>query len=286
MFRVQRIVQIDPTNGELHGAVGHCYLMLSQRSTKIPAVLEALQNGYNAYAQAITHLTDGRDPNLWYGIGLLYERFGALMMPCSEQQAALRHAEEALGSVLRMDPTFEKRSEIYYRLGLIFKQQNQVQQALECFRAICEDPPPPLKQADIWFQIGHVHESIEPSAPSLAKQAYEHVLRLADHSPDVKVSRALRQLGWTCHTSGLKGQLPALLYLQRAVEADPHDAQSWHLLGKCLADRGQCARGPSHRPPPCPSPYLRPRPPRQQTPSPLPPPSRPHPPLELERRPA
>lgn len=33
--------------------------------------------------------------------------------------------------------------------------------------------------------------------------------------------------------------MPALLYLQRAIESDPADGQSWHLLGKCLADHGQ-----------------------------------------------
>eukprot|EP00966_Prymnesium_polylepis_P291088 6723236-Prymnesium_polylepis.1 len=33
--------------------------------------------------------------------------------------------------------------------------------------------------------------------------------------------------------------MPAIAYLQRAVESDPTDGQSWHLLGKCLADHGQ-----------------------------------------------
>eukprot|EP00966_Prymnesium_polylepis_P207330 4802545-Prymnesium_polylepis.1 len=60
---LQRIVQLDASNGELHGAVGHCYLMLSQRSSKIPSVLEALRQGYDAYSKAILHLKDGRDPN-------------------------------------------------------------------------------------------------------------------------------------------------------------------------------------------------------------------------------
>lgn len=72
---LQRIVQLDSTNGELHGAVGHCFLMLSQRSSKIPAILESLRLGYDAYCKAVTHLKDAHDPNLWYGIGLLYERY-------------------------------------------------------------------------------------------------------------------------------------------------------------------------------------------------------------------
>lgn len=136
-------------------------------------------------------------------------------------------------------PEYDHACLPHLRLGVIFQQQGHVQQSLECFRAICENPPPPLKQADVWYQIGHVHESSDPPSPSLAKQAYEHVLRLIEHTQDTKIARALRQLGWTCHTFGLRGSMPALLYLQRAAEADPSDAQNWHLLGRCLADHGQ-----------------------------------------------
>ena len=28
----------------------------------------------------------------------------------------------------------------------------------QCFRYIVQDPPKPLTEEDIWFQIGHVHE--------------------------------------------------------------------------------------------------------------------------------
>ena len=28
----------------------------------------------------------------------------------------------------------------------------------QCFRYIVTDPPKPLSEEDIWFQIGHVHE--------------------------------------------------------------------------------------------------------------------------------
>lgn len=29
---------------------------------------------------------------------------------------------------------------------------------LQCFKYIVTDPPRPLTEEDIWFQIGHVHE--------------------------------------------------------------------------------------------------------------------------------
>lgn len=29
---------------------------------------------------------------------------------------------------------------------------------VKCFKYIVQDPPRPLNEEDIWFQIGHVHE--------------------------------------------------------------------------------------------------------------------------------
>ena len=103
---------------------------------------------------------------MWYGIGILYDRYGSL-----------EHAEEAFSQVMRMDPHFEKANEIYFRLGIIYKQQQKYPQSLEvksvkmfhcwdhptdanaqCFRYIVSDPPRPLTEEDIWFQIGHVYE--------------------------------------------------------------------------------------------------------------------------------
>lgn len=105
---------------------------------------------------------------MWYGIGILYDRYGSL-----------DHAEEAFSSVIRKDPSkrlgmlrnhfdqptelslwtdFEKATEIYFRLGIIYKQQRKSEQSLECFRYILDNPPKPLTGIDIWFQIGHVYE--------------------------------------------------------------------------------------------------------------------------------
>lgn len=65
-------------------------------------------------------LTCNKDPRLWYGIGILYDRYGSL-----------EHAEEAFSQVMQMDPTFDKAHEIYFRLGIIYKQQQRYSQSLE-----------------------------------------------------------------------------------------------------------------------------------------------------------
>jgi tetratricopeptide (TPR) repeat protein len=138
-----------------------------------------------------------------------------------------------------------------HSLGMIYKQQEQPQQALECLQAICDQPPPPLSQADVWYLIGSLQETMEPAAPDFAKQAYEHVLRLMQMSNDPKVARVYRQLGWVCHHWKLDAPLVApigmnhqiqqapIVCLQHALQTDPADAANWHLFARCLLDHNE-----------------------------------------------
>eukprot|EP01112_Ceratiomyxa_fruticulosa_P013180 TRINITY_DN3691_c0_g1_i1.p1 TRINITY_DN3691_c0_g1~~TRINITY_DN3691_c0_g1_i1.p1 ORF type:complete len:845 (-),score=192.51 TRINITY_DN3691_c0_g1_i1:47-2581(-) len=201
----QRILNLENTNGEIWGALGHCYLMMDD-----------LQKAYTAYQQALYHLQNPKDPNLWYGIGILYDRYGSF-----------EHAEEAFTAVLKMDSKFEKANEIYFRLGIIYKQQMKHEQSLECFKYILNKPPRPLVQADIWFQIGHVYELMKDF--HAAKDAYERVLKEnANHA------KVLQQLGWLYHhTISFGNQDVAINYLMKSIDADPNDGQTWYLLGRC-----------------------------------------------------
>lgn len=61
----QRVLKLDEANGEIWGALGQCYLMVDD-----------LHKAYSAYQQALYHLPNPRDPELWYGIGILYDRYG------------------------------------------------------------------------------------------------------------------------------------------------------------------------------------------------------------------
>lgn len=207
----QRVLNIVPENGETWGAMGHCYLMMDD-----------LQKAYTAYQQALYHLPNPKEPKLWYGIGILYDRYGSL-----------EHAEEAFASVVRMDPNYEKANEIYFRLGIIYKQQNKFSASLECFRYILNNPPRPLTEIDIWFQIGHVYEQQKDFVA--AKEAYERVL--AENPAHAKV---LQQLGWLYHQSnaGFENQDMAIQFLTKSLESDANDAQSWYLLGRAyMAER-------------------------------------------------
>ncbi|KAI8340874.1 hypothetical protein BC941DRAFT_348071 [Chlamydoabsidia padenii] len=202
----KRILAIQETNGETWGSLGHCYLMMDQ-----------LQEAYHAYQQALYHLPNPKDPKLWYGIGILYDRYGSI-----------EHAEEAFSAVTRMDPQFEKTNEIYFRLGIIYKQQQKFELSLQCFQYILAHPPKPLTKVDIWFQQGHVHE--QQKEYEKAKEAYERVLT---ENPDH--SKVLQQLGWLYHqqNTSFSNQNMAIQYLTRSLKADSQDAQSWYLLGRC-----------------------------------------------------
>ncbi|KAI5928070.1 hypothetical protein F4810DRAFT_646769 [Camillea tinctor] len=203
---LQAILKIESTNGEVWGSLGHCYLMMDD-----------LQQAYAAYQSALLNLPNPKEPKLWYGIGILYDRYGSL-----------DHAEEAFSQVMQMQPDFEKANEIYFRLGIIYKQQSNFGQSLECFKYIVNSPPPPLTEEDIWFQIGHVHE--QQKDYDSAKAAYGRVLER-----DPTHAKVLQQLGWLHHqqSNSFQTQERAIEYLEKSVSSDNNDAQSWYLLGRC-----------------------------------------------------
>ncbi|KAJ2347267.1 glucose repression mediator protein, partial [Coemansia sp. RSA 2618] len=199
---------MDNTNGEIWGAVGNCYLMLDD-----------LPKAYQAYQNALNSLEEAKEPKLWYGIGIMYDRY------CSYD-----HAEEAFMGVLSMDPNFDKANEIYFRLGIIHKCQGKYPQSLECFNRILSDPPKPLTEADIWFQIGNVHEL--NTEYGLAKEAYDRVLR--ENPQHSKVLQQLATLYFRPNTS-LSNIDAAVQLLTSAIEVDKDkaEAETWYLLGRC-----------------------------------------------------
>ena len=75
--------------GEAWGGLAHCYLMI-----------EELGKAYTCYQQAIAHQGQNQ-PTLWYGIGILYDRYGSL-----------DHAEEAFATVIKMDPSASLHCEL------------------------------------------------------------------------------------------------------------------------------------------------------------------------------
>ena len=132
---LETLLALDESNGEVLGAIGHCHLMLSQQANEVHAALHQLHLAHAAYQKALQHLKDIRDPDIWYGVGLLYDRLSSLLLPGAEQTVCLRHTSEALTAVISIAPSFGKIADVVYRLGLTFKALGETAKALECMHA-------------------------------------------------------------------------------------------------------------------------------------------------------
>lgn len=89
-----------------------------------------------------------QEPKLWYGIGILYDRYGSL-----------DHAEEAFSQVMRMAPTFDKANEIYFRLGIIYKQQSKFEESLQVCREQALTLQYPCTDMSLVLQVHRQHSS-------------------------------------------------------------------------------------------------------------------------------
>ena len=150
---------------------------------------------------------------VWYGIGVLYERCGSY-----------DHAEDALSGVLKMNPNTERKNEILFRLGNIYKQLQKYQQSLQCFQSVINSPPPPRTTADVWLQIGHLHE-LQKNFTS-AIEGYQSGLRLDPNHP-----KLMQHIAWVMlQDTPFSNVGEAIRLLHRASELDASDAQTWYVV--------------------------------------------------------
>jgi tetratricopeptide (TPR) repeat protein len=205
-----RFLNLEKTNGEIWAVLGHCYL-----------IIDDLAKAYSSYQYALQHLHNQKDPYLWYGIAVLYERY-----------LLYDKAEETFLTVLKMDPNFEKSSEIYYRLGMLYFQKGKYEISTQCFKHIMSTPPPPLKETDILFQIGCCYE--QQMEFHKAKEVFENILEIQPKS-----GKALQHLGWIyCNPARSFFNISTgMSLLEQSLEADSEDSQTWYFLGRCYISR-------------------------------------------------
>ncbi|KAI0564799.1 TPR repeat containing protein [Gracilaria domingensis] len=174
-----------------------------------------LQKAYQAYQNALSNLPNPRDPNLWYGIGLLYDRYGSL-----------DNALEAFLAVLSISPDFERADEVCFCIGIIYKEQQKFDEALKYFNrvVVASNPPPPLTRADGWYQIGHVHELKRDINSAI--EMYKQALKENPQHP-----KTLQNYGWLEHSHN-SNAAEAIHLLRRSAEYEPNDGQTWYLLGR------------------------------------------------------
>ena len=147
---------------------------------------------------------------------MLYERCGSF-----------EHAQEAFEGVLKMDPMTNKKPEILYRLGAIYKQTQKYAQSLECFSLIVASPPPPRTAADVWLHIGHIYELQQQYEKAM--EAYQNGMQENANNP-----KLLQHIAWLrLQDCPFQNVSTAVQLLNKASEIDPNDAQSWYILGRC-----------------------------------------------------
>ncbi|CAG9334840.1 unnamed protein product [Blepharisma stoltei] len=150
----EKIVRVDDQNGKAWTALGHCYLLKGD-----------YQKCFTVYQTAIRTCEDSKDPQLWYGIGLLYSKFDSF-----------DHAESAFQSVLRYDSNFDQKHEVLYRLGIIYKHKKEYSTAINHFRnAIYCEKITSAKKIDAMCHIGSCleHENKFDDAVQIYKEALE-----------------------------------------------------------------------------------------------------------------
>ena len=81
---LERVVQVNANDGRSWARLGHCFLKMSE-----------YQKSLSAYQNALYATTNIQCPQLWYDIGLIYDKFNLV-----------EYAEPAFQSVLNIDANF------------------------------------------------------------------------------------------------------------------------------------------------------------------------------------
>lgn len=149
----EKMTSICRENGHAWTALGHCYLLK-----------EDLHKSFQAYQNALYYLENIMDPQLWYGIGILYEKF-----------ESYEHAISSLMAVLKMSPNFYQKSEVLSRLGYIFAKTNDLTNAIVYFQnSILTNTFTSKRKVEILIKIGILHE--EKGEYQEAQKSYEAAL--------------------------------------------------------------------------------------------------------------
>lgn len=153
------------------------------------------------------------DPQLWYGIGILYEKF-----------ESYEHAISSLMAVLKMSPNFYQKSEVLSRLGYIFAKTNDLQNAIVYFQnSILTNTFTPKRKVEILIKIGILHE--EKNELSNAYKSYEAALNLDNDNHTI-----YQHLAWVTFLQGNHPQ--AMEFANKAEEKAPDNLDTYYIKAR------------------------------------------------------
>lgn len=174
---------------------------------------EDLHKSFQAYQNALYYLENIMDPQLWYGIGILYEKF-----------ESYEHAISSLMAVLKMSPNFYQKSEVLSRLGYIFARTNDLSNAIVYFQnSILTNTFTVKRKVDIMIKIGILHE--EKNELVQAQKSYEAAL-----TQDSDNYTAYQHLSWISYLQGNHPQ--AMDYANKAEEKSPDTLDTQYIKAR------------------------------------------------------
>uniref|UniRef100_H2YC58 Lysine-specific demethylase 6B n=1 Tax=Ciona savignyi TaxID=51511 RepID=H2YC58_CIOSA len=146
--------------------------------------------------------------------------------------------------LLYNEPSFCKINEVHCRLGLVFKVTSNLESAVKHFKRALADPRScSISKPEIRFHLGHLYE-IQGKYVA-ARGEYEQIIALpATQVKSFVQANTLRQLGWIHHTVESFGDAAsrsatALQFLQRSIEIDRNNGQTWYFLGRYYSSMGK-----------------------------------------------
>lgn len=156
--------------GIAYTALAHCWLMMDELPKAFSAYQRALEWGSGT---AIL-----QDSTFWFGVGLLYDRYGADELALEALDRALTLGKSSiisLPAVSNLMPSVSAPSvvpdamtrEIYYRMGLLLRNLGHKEGSKKCLEYIVQFPPPPLSRHDVKWQLAITLESIKGEWPQV-----------------------------------------------------------------------------------------------------------------------
>ena len=129
-------------------------------------------------------------------------------------------------SVLKLAPNFAQKSEVLYKLAVIFGKTYQIEQALNYFKlAILESggSTPLPRRIDILIKIGICYIEIKQYTEAL--KSFETALSYNDQNP-----RAWLHVAWCEHLLGR--DYPALEHAGKAIALHDNESEGYYIQGR------------------------------------------------------
>ena len=211
------------SKGEVWAGLGFCALMLDD-----------LPKAYNAYQQALLNLGTVLDPMIWYGIGILYDRYGSDEHALEAYGLAVKLLVKRLGAKPSVT-TPKLLRDIHYRMGVLFRCRGRFDAAVKCFEFVVEDPPAGLTPNDLLLQIALVDASRKQENGAIDR-AKNMLLSLKSSLGLRSSSKLLAQvqchLAWLNSLTGEQECEAAVGVLNQVSSEDNTNPLPWYYAGR------------------------------------------------------